>query len=387
MKIRRLSEETKKYIVEQAFSKTSTELSKELNISPTTIRAVWQRNNISKVKIFSPNKEEFIQKYKELKSSRRMSEYYNTSRDNIVNYAKKIGYDYKIPPVLNEQQIQEIISKYHTHTSVQLSKIYNVSSSKISQVWSQHGLLGKERRIYYLNNQNYFENIDTPQKAYLLGFIATDGCIHKPKQEKQDILRICIQENDKEILDLFKKELDTNKPIKLEERTATKHYVSLEISSQKIVDDIRALGIDYAKTYKCVIPNISKELFPHFIRGYFDGDGSIVIKDKLYSCSIVGYYRNLVLLKDFLDSKNIFCGLNEAKSRKYNSGKFGQLACTDKITNYCFLKLIYSDCGQFRLTRKYERAMDMIKSIEAKQEIRNKQIVIYYNYAVQKVCQ
>lgn len=248
-------------------------------------------------------------------------------------------------------------------------------------------MLGKERRIYYLNNQNYFENIDTPQKAYLLGFIATDGCIHKPKQEKQDILRICIQENDKEILDLFKKELDTNKPIKLEERTATKHYVSLEISSQKIVDDIRALGIDYAKTYKCVIPNISKELFPHFIRGYFDGDGSIVIKDKLYSCSIVGYYRNLVLLKDFLDSKNIFCGLNEAKSRKYNSGKFGQLACTDKITNYCFLKLIYSDCGQFRLTRKYERAMDMIKSIEAKQEIRNKQIVIYYNYAVQKVCQ
>ena len=373
MKIRRLSEETKKYIIEQAFNKTSTELSKELNLSPTTIRAVWQRSNISKVKIFNPNKEEFIQKYKELKSSRKMGKYYNVSDKTITNYADKIGYDYKIPPILNEQQIQEIISKYHTHTSV--------------QIWSQNGLLGKERRIYYLNNQNYFENIDTPQKAYFLGFIATDGCIHKPKQEKQDILRICIQENDKEILELFKKELDTNQPIKLEKRTATKHYVSLEISSQKIVDDIRALGIDYAKTYKCVIPNISKELFPHFIRGYFDGDGSIIIRDKLYSCSIVGYYRNLVLLKEFLESKNIFCGLNEAKSKKYNGGKFGQLICNDKITNYCFLKLIYSDCEEFRLTRKYERAIDMIKSIETKQEIRNKQIVTYYNYAVQKVCQ
>lgn len=65
MKIRRLSEETKKYIIEQAFNKTSTELSKELNLSPTTIRAVWQRSNISKVKIFNPNKEEFIKIFKE----------------------------------------------------------------------------------------------------------------------------------------------------------------------------------------------------------------------------------------------------------------------------------------------------------------------------------
>lgn len=62
MKIRRLSEETKKYIIEQAFNKTSTELSKELNLPPTTIRGIWRRNNISKVKIFNPSKKRIYSK-------------------------------------------------------------------------------------------------------------------------------------------------------------------------------------------------------------------------------------------------------------------------------------------------------------------------------------
>ena len=31
----------------------------------------------------------------------------------------------------------------------------------------------------YQLNENYFETIDTREKAYFLGLLAADGCIHK----------------------------------------------------------------------------------------------------------------------------------------------------------------------------------------------------------------
>ena len=90
--------------------------------------------------------EDFIKKYEELKSSRKMGEYYQCNKTSVLNHAKTIGYDvnsnknYK----LNEKDKKEILMAYNTSTSTELAKKYNVSRGMITKLWHDNHLSGKE---------------------------------------------------------------------------------------------------------------------------------------------------------------------------------------------------------------------------------------------------
>ena len=90
--------------------------------------------------------EEFIAKYEELKSSRKMGEYYNCDKSSVLNHAKKIGYntqsnkEYK----LSEQDKKNIIAAYSTTSSSDLAKQYNVSRGMITKLWYDANLKGKQ---------------------------------------------------------------------------------------------------------------------------------------------------------------------------------------------------------------------------------------------------
>ena len=90
--------------------------------------------------------EDFIKKYEELKSSRKMGEYYQCNKTSVLNHAKAIGYDvnsnksYK----LNEKDKKEILMAYNVSTSTELAKKYNVSRGMITKLWYDNHLSGKE---------------------------------------------------------------------------------------------------------------------------------------------------------------------------------------------------------------------------------------------------
>ena len=92
--------------------------------------------------------EEFIQKYEELKSSRKMGEYYQCDKTSVLNHAKVIGYDvnsnknYK----LSQQDKKEIIAAYNNMTSTELAKKYSVSRGMITKLWYDNNLSGKENK-------------------------------------------------------------------------------------------------------------------------------------------------------------------------------------------------------------------------------------------------
>ena len=75
------------------------------------------------------------------------------------------------------------------------------------------------------DNENYFSEIDTPEKAYFLGMIITDGCVH------ENVLSMSLQESDEYILEFLKKELKSNKKITQDGRGCS----GLQIVSKKIV--------------------------------------------------------------------------------------------------------------------------------------------------------
>lgn len=65
----------------------------------------------------------------------------------------------------------------------------------------------------YQVNENYFEKIDSEEKAYWLGFLYADGNVRMHKN-KSGILKLKLKQSDKKHIEKFSKCLNSNYPIK-----------------------------------------------------------------------------------------------------------------------------------------------------------------------------
>lgn len=264
------------------------------------------------------------------------------------------------PGRLTPEDKKEILEAYFTETSTSLAKKYNVSRGMITKLWYDAGLRGKESRTYKFEHQDFFSNIDSEGKAYFLGFFAADGCLYCPKGNKQYIIKFTLAKEDREILEKFKICLNTNKPI-FQLTINNRDYVTLELSSNKMGQDLMNLGLLPRKTYiKTWVQLSSPQLQAAFIRGYFDGDGSISTKielNKLYkvNVNISGFEKNLSYFQEYLRTQNISSSfIRDQRKDKYTTDDpFGSLCFSNKKEKFKFLNLIYPEGCNFYLTRKF----------------------------------
>ena len=136
-------------------------------------------------------------------------------------------------------------------------------------------------------NQHYFDSIDNPNKAYILGLIYSDGNISNGLDSHYR-LRITLQNGDKEILDRVKDELEFTGTVKVRELKNKKTALmdnkpliaELSISNKYMITRLKELGVVPAKSLICTYPNIPEEFDRDFIRGFFDGDGSIYERNE-----------------------------------------------------------------------------------------------------------
>ena len=119
-------------------------------------------------------------------------------------------------------------------------------------------------------NQNFF-NIWSPEMAYVLGFFCADGAMTiNPRGSKYIDFDIA----DKDLLFEIRKCLNANHLIK-ERRRGNSLTYRLQIGSKEMFNDLLSIGLTPKKTFRFLMPEVPKELFCHFMRGYFDGDGSV----------------------------------------------------------------------------------------------------------------
>lgn len=166
----------------------------------------------------------------------------------------------------------------------------------------------------YIQDDSYFEKIDNERKAYWLGLLYADGCVSE-KSENNKIIIIQLHPDDKYILEQLLKDVKSNRPLYV----SNKGYVSINISSTKMANDLIKLGCIPRKSLVLKFSNeniVPKQLIKHFIRGYMDGDGCISTymklrknrKSPMLICEIkfIGTYDMLYGIKKFFNSeKNI----------------------------------------------------------------------------------
>lgn len=213
-------------------------------------------------------------------------------------------------------------------------------------------------------DDNFFDEIDSELKAYLLGYLVADGCVSLELKKNGSYnyrIAFCVSQDDMEVIDMYKKFVFPNNAVCTKDYSKDgvnrKPQVRLRASSKHMVETlINKYHIHPRKTYDSVFkfPNIAKHLQLDFIRGLFDGDGTI---SKQGAVSIVN--GSLPFLQDvcLIIQDRIPTATFNYYSRQSDTANWH--ICTINTgakhgTTKQLAKLLYNDKSYY-LTRKYNK--------------------------------
>lgn len=262
-------------------------------------------------------------------------------------------------------------------------KISRSTLSKILKLWNMSVHVYKHQFNY-----NIFDTIDTEEKAYWLGFIYADGCILEDAS-----LIITLSIIDKEHLVKFNTFMQGSATI-LKEKCVKyngkeKYYILWQASDKHLKTALAKCGVFPKKSLVLTFPSqeiIPQNLMHHFIRGIFDGDGSISTIEtsccKL-SAQLIGTED---IVKNCLKHANIEHTLKKVYSKNTNNLKSVQLKIANSIK---FFNYIYKDATIY-LDRKYnlwqhycrsnKKLLEELEGKFGKDWDVNSEVIKYLNY-------
>ena len=230
-------------------------------------------------------------------------------------------------------------------------KIINKNPARVDK--SKHNYccykcMGEHRQMLYINENNpnkkynfdadFFKNIDTEFKAWLLGWIASDGSI------RENGVTIEIHEKDKDVLEIIQKNFCSEIPIKTVKREDNINVCYTWNSKQHVQDLLQIFNLKTGshKAHFLNKVNISEQFYAPFLRGLFEGDGHVQLKSNPVVTITSSSQDFIMFLQQIIKQKGhvncykeiftlTFCGVNALD----------------------FLGFIYEPCN-FKMKRKYE---------------------------------
>jgi intein-encoded DNA endonuclease-like protein len=277
-----------------------------------------------------------------------------------------------------DQQKIEIVTAYISGKScIQVGKEFGCSPSNVA------GLL-KTRKISLRSsditnrrhefNFNYFDLINSEEKAYWLGFIVAEGNIYR------NTLAIELGAKDKEHLKKFANALSYKY---FNDYNQKKNSYRIRLNSKYLINSLLKLGVHTKKCNDIIVPPIQEQYFRHFFRGFVDGDGSLgklvdkrraarkIKKKNRINCLGIDKYTTLKLtagsdcfqfLNDFKDWVNEKLGNTGGfiECRFYNGKMRYKLIFCGNILATKVAGLLYNDCA-IVMDRRKEKFLELFK--------------------------
>lgn len=213
------------------------------------------------------------------------------------------------------------------------------------KIWSHRAEPWENARRRYPVSERVFIDL-TPEAAYVIGFILADGSIQAGPRW---VLKI--SNTDELLLRKIRSVLGVTVPFCSERQKSTAHKpgFSLLICSKHLVCSLVDRGITPNKSLTAHVPQIPDSLFWHFLRGYFDGDGSVSAREGLRTRFVSGSVELLSEIAQRISQlseiglRPVPCdkGRNHAFRLSYGAEDSRRLAA-----------LMYRDCGDLYMTRK-----------------------------------
>lgn len=276
--------------------------------------------------------------------------YFNEDLINQVLVAKKYIRLYK-PSVINiNLDVIKILYEDYKLPIYKIAMLYGVSDVTIRNYFLKYEITTlKGHKVGKNSENNYFENIDTFDKAYFLGLIVADGNIINLSSNTKNKKRLSLEltEEDKYILEKFNSYANLNSHLIKCHKNDLKPRYRISICSIKIYDDLYNLGLrDNKSKLGTEMPKLKEELIPHFIRGYFDGDGIAFKQGYVGFCGSKNILEQIhdYLKKQGMSPRNIWFN-------KYNHIYYIQWTSLKDRKLFC--EIIYNDKQDLFLKRKY----------------------------------
>lgn len=240
---------------------------------------------------------------------------------------------------LTTREIGEMIEKENTTVSYWIRK-YGLSE-----------LLRYKKPQY--KDINYFNKIDTKEKAYIVGFLLGDGCISTDNN-----LECSISLNDIEILEFIQDETGCNIKIDKTVNKTMRRFpnCSIKIGNPTIINDLKKHFGGRLKEERH-IPIIKPSLEKYLLLGFFDAEGCVTWgnrKDRNRLWQKISFTSQLRMLEGI---QNILLKNDIAtKIKPKGTEKCFILEFSDVKRVLKFLDLIYNDESFIVLHRKYNKA-------------------------------
>lgn len=284
-----------------------------------------------------------IERYSNGETAVAISKDIGISNSTISRFVKKIGISRGRQTKKTLDIEKDVVKDFQENNLYceDLAKKYEVDVHTIYRILDKYNI--KRQTGYHTNcDISYFEQIDNPHKAYLLGFITADGAV------VNNILSIEVHDDDIEVLKYAQQQINPQATI-----TKCKGRLTSKISfgAKKIGEDLAKYGIVQNKSK--IIKNVPLNFIPqkylkYYFRGLIDGDGCVLENGRLsiYSGS-KEYIEDVqrILIKELnLSQTSIyhgttyFCSWSSKEDRK-------------KLFNYLYDNL--NEC--FYYERKYSR--------------------------------
>lgn len=221
-------------------------------------------------------------------------------------------------------------------------------------------------------DSNFFDNITTEEKAYILGLLYADGYNNESKR----LIRLDLQEDDLDILLKIKDIMQFQGEIKFYQNEdkifkisgSDKEYkckptARLLIHNTRISEQLALKGCTNNKTYNIKFPDdniLPIYLHRHFIRGLIDGDGSITYwidnkktGHKKFTLTLTGTTEIVNSVNDIITSKFDCKPDLRNRYKERNNNNLTLAICGNRVIEN-ILDWIYYDSNIY-LDRKYEK--------------------------------
>jgi len=263
----------------------------------------------------------------------------------------------------------QIINAHAKKTPViEIVRDLGITDVTVYNVLKRNGIKTRYGSLVYPDKKlDYFDKIDSKDKAYFLGLFAADGAV-KVKSPTNKGLALILEEKDADILRYHSKLILGCDAVRIADRKALKQDgtmardARLIISGNNLAQKICDFGIGPRKSFNCdsKIEELNDGLFKAYLLGLFDGDGSIsfsvrkrskAVRREYYSVSI-SIVGSQTLMRKVQDRIKNILGIGLQISRKECEG--GTLIYLRSCQQDDCLKLLnwmYSD-GILCLTRK-----------------------------------
>lgn len=224
---------------------------------------------------------QFLEYYNMGFSTTEICSFLNENRSRGYKLLKKLNLSSHKPigSVVNKEDVDKITSLYLSGKTVE--KISEETNIKIGTVnyWVRKLGIARPNGKVPDCNQDYFENIDSPSKAYFLGLLYADGGYLKKASKNGRIdlsLSLELKKEDSYIIEEFKKQLESSLPVKEiikdetmisngKEYSFTKNNCYFRIGSKKLISDLISWGCVENKTKELSnVPNIEKGYLRYF---------------------------------------------------------------------------------------------------------------------------